>query len=158
MVRLGETEERRTDVLEQYSRSKTPSSEMGLPPLGAKEAAVDVISTLPKEHDENIRPRSVTEKGGPRREALRKAQQQDDDCQHLLKTLKSEAPDKNWHRDHEFRLAPDGVLEEITCDLTGEIIYKTVLPQTITRQAVQDAHAGHLKTQKTLDKLRTNFN
>ena len=92
------------------------------------------------------------------RKALREAQERDEDCQHLFKHLKvPETPVKHWHRDHSFRLAQDGVLEEIACDLTGEEVYKVVLPKPLIRQAVQDAHVGHLKTKKTLEKLRGTY-
>ena len=94
---------------------------------------------------------------GRGRETLRRAQRQDEDCQHLLECLQSDKPEKTWHRDHAFRLAPDGVLEEVTCDVTGEVVYKVVLPRDLIKGAVQDAHAGHLKTKKTLDKLRTTY-
>ena len=94
---------------------------------------------------------------GRGRETLRRAQRQDEDCQHLLECLQSDKPEKTWHRDHAFRLAPDGVLEEVTCDVTGEVVYKVVLPRDLIKGAVQDAHAGHLKTKKTLDKLRTSY-
>ena len=91
------------------------------------------------------------------REALKEAQSQDEDCKHLVKCIETKTSEKTWHRDHTFRISPDGVLEEVTCDLTGEEVSKIVLPQTLIRQAVQDAHAGHLKTKKTLDKLRETY-
>ena len=91
------------------------------------------------------------------RQALRRAQEQDEDCKHLIQSLTSKVQKKNWHRDHTFRLAPDGVLEEVTCDLTGDEVFKVVLPKSLVRQAVQDAHAGHLKTKKTLEKLRGTY-
>ena len=100
-----------------------------------------------------------TENRHPRcgRKILLEAQQQDKDCREIVQSLETGSAPKTWHRDYTFRIAPDGVLEEVTCDLTGAAIYKTVLPQTLIRQAVEDAHAGHLKTKKTLDKLRGTY-
>ena len=91
------------------------------------------------------------------RAALQEAQRRDEDCKHLIRSLETGGPDKSWHRDHVFRIASDGVLEEVTRDISGEIAYKVVLPQILIRRAVQDAHAGHLKTKKTLDKLRMSY-
>ena len=94
---------------------------------------------------------------GQGRRVLLETQKQDPDCQELIRSLGTETSGREWYRDHTFRLAPDGVLEEVTCDLTGAVVYKTVLPQAMIRQAIEDAHAGHLKTKKTLDKLRTTY-
>ena len=91
------------------------------------------------------------------RRILYEAQQKDKDCQEIVQSLETGSAPKTWHRDYTFRIAPDGILEEVSCDLTGAAIYKTVLPQTLIRQAVEDAHAGHLKTKKTLDKLRATY-
>ena len=117
------------------------------------EKETNIITESPQLGDEQF----GTTKMSIGRKGLLEAQKQDKDCQHLIKTLSTGSEQESWHRDHTFRIAPDGVLEEVTCDLTGAVVYKVVLPQRMVQQAVEDAHAGHLKTKKTLDKLRSNY-
>ena len=98
-----------------------------------------------------------TEKTEAGRALLKEWQREDKDCNYLRRVITEGAPEKSWSRDHAFRLAADGVLEEVSSDIAGDVQYKSVLPERLVGLAVKDAHAGHLGTKKTLGKLRASY-
>ena len=91
------------------------------------------------------------------REQLKLEQQDDSDCRDIEQSRIQGAPLPKWAQGSEFRTAQDGVLEKVDRDVIGTEVYKPVLPASMMKTAVQDAHAGHLKTAKTLAKLREKF-
>ena len=63
----------------------------------------------------------------------------------------------SWAQEHEFAVADDGVLEEVTEDEAAGVVTHPVLPGQLVPAAVRDAHAGHFKTKKTLATLRKKY-
>ena len=91
------------------------------------------------------------------RQALIDLQKHDEDCQQLKQTVEEGNPPPSWAKLHTFRLSDDGVLERVSTSRHGELQVQIVLPQSLVRPAVQDAHAGHLKVGKTLGNLKRSF-
>ena len=92
------------------------------------------------------------------RQALARLQKEDDDCQGLRKAITDGTTLPSWAQNHIFKIRGDGVLERMSDrrhDDSEES--QVVLPQELIKAAVQDAHAGHLKTGKTLGNLKKSF-
>ena len=93
------------------------------------------------------------EEPGRGRSRLRARQMEDADCKKLRESLQTGDDLPKWAVGR-FQIAPDGVIERTTPDIIGTEVRQVVLPASLTKAAVQDAHAGHLKAAKTLAKLK----
>lgn len=91
------------------------------------------------------------------RRGLAAMQQRDVDCRELREALVEGRPMPSWAQEHEFVVADDGVLEEVTEDEATGVGTRPVLPGQLVPAAVRDAHAGHFKTKKTLATLRKKY-
>ena len=91
------------------------------------------------------------------RQVLADLQRDDQDCQQLRQAMEQGKELPSWARKHQFRVTEDNVLERISSTKNQEERWQVVLPQSLVRSAVQDAHAGHLKAGKTLGNLRRSF-
>ena len=93
----------------------------------------------------------------PGRQALKLQQEQDPDCIEIRDAVVNGKSLPKWAEGGEFRTAADGVLEKIDKDAIGTEMRKPLLPASLAKIAVADAHAGHLKVAKTLAKLKAKY-
>ena len=92
------------------------------------------------------------------RQALARLQREDNDCQEIRQAIEAGEALPSWAQKHVFRIRDDDVLERVNEQShRGEEETQIVLPRELVRVAVQDAHAGHLKTGKTLGNLRRSY-
>ena len=115
---------------------------------------------------EASKPPSSAEKGDPAKEPttikegrqhLRTEQEKDSDCREIGKAIDKGKPFPKWVKESKFRRANDGVLERVSRDVIGTESHQPVIPASMVKTTVQDAHAGHLKVAKTLAKLKEKY-
>ena len=94
---------------------------------------------------------------GDGRRQLAYLQKRDPDCKELRRALDQGLEMPAWAKRHQFRVSEDDILERMNTERARDDPGQIVLPQRLVKAAVQDAHAGHLKTGKTLGNLRRSF-